>query len=245
MLLLVCATIPVVQAQITYTYRGNRLTGKMAEGDLFHGQTISAKLVTDEIIPADTTNPPDYKNSKTCPATWTFAIAVGSTVFDSKKADRATCSYVGSIGNPLAPAYLYLEIRQGNDAVHICSHIHHRTYETLPCNGPPHDPNVDWVESDGPDRQIPNPLNTAKAESGTWSAPKPEEVAAALLARLPSMNMPGQTAFMARITSAKKNIEDGAHDPACADLRAAMSAQDAAALRWVEYISEDLKCSGK
>src|SRR4051794_13084154 len=141
---LLCVAIPFAHAQLTYSYRGNRLTGPLKDGDLIHGQSLSAKLVTDEIIPADTASPPDYRGSKPCPSSWTFAIEVDGTIYHSRNADGATCSYVGSIGNPLLPAYLYLQIQQGSEegmSINICSHLHHRTYDLLPCKARGRDPN--------------------------------------------------------------------------------------------------------
>ncbi len=251
LLLFISVTVSLAHAQLTYSYRGNRMTGKMADGDLFHGQPFSAKLVTDEIIPADTTSPQDYRGSKPCPTSWYFAIALGGKVFDSRSADQAACSYVGSIGNPLLPAYLHLEIRQATEAgplaMHVCSHLHHRTYETLPCGAPFRDPNVDWVEALQAERRARGPNETASGEPGKWSAPNADEVAAALLARVGTM---GNAALTAQVTAVRDAVRAGNRDRACSGLRSVngsgMSAADTATtLRWAEYLSADLACSAK
>lgn len=244
-----CATIPFAHAQLTYSYRGNRLSGQLKDGDQIHGQTLSAKLVTDEIIPADTTSPPDYRGAKPCPGSWTFAIEVGGTVYESRNANRATCSYVGSIGNPLLPAYLYLELQQGSEegmTMHFCSHPHYRTFDTLPCRAPFRDPNVDWIELYGPNigPAIHSPNTQARAESGTWSAPDPADVAAELLNRVIA------TPLSLRLISAQKNIRDGNRALACTDLQTAANLASgtenaATTQRWLAYISAGVKCPAK
>lgn len=178
-------TMPLAKAQVAYTYQGNAMGGP------WEGGKISAKLMTGDVIPKNPT-PTDFSAVQPCPGTWTFTIAVGNTLFDSKTADRSACYYLGSTGSDPLPAFLVLTIQKGDElsgtAVMICSHIHHRTYETLPCATdkrfllgirPPvsQDPNLDWVF----EYEMHPLLNTKTAEyarsfraqPGTWSLPKP------------------------------------------------------------------------
>ena len=252
---LACVAIPLAHAQLKYTYLGNRLGGK------WEGGQITAKLTTDEIIPNNSTAPLGKGAAQPCPKTWTFTIVVGSTVLDSQNAYRSSCYYLRNVGNALLPAFISLEIQQGDElggtAIHICSHIHYRTYDHLSCGAPFRDPNLDWAGPYGEDHRAKLFQNTS-AQPGRWSPPKPADITAALLTRLTAMNIQEQgSSLIAQITSVLNDINNGTLDLACMDLQAsvdyvkaetgtAIRPTDAATtMKWVEYISAGLTCTSK
>lgn len=268
-------TIPLAQAQLTYTYQGNRLNGYLADADPIHGQAITAKLITDEIIPSSTALP-GHSTSQPCPKTWTFTITLGNAIYDSQKSAGSSCYYAGNDGNHLLPAFLSLVVSQGEDTrteVGICAYPNfHAVLPNPTCAREMHGTAggpvarqliYDWAgqytfDESGRKRAVGNAPFVAYAEPGRWSPPKPAEIAAGLLTRLTAMNIQEQgTSLVAQITSVQSDINDGSLDRACTDLRAsvdhvkaqtgkAISPADAtASLRWLDYISAGIPCSGK
>jgi hypothetical protein len=258
-------TIPLAQAQLTYTYIGHRLGGQ------WEGGQITAKLTTDEIIPNNSTAPLGRGTAQPCPKTWTFTIVVGSTVFESQNAYRSSCYYFRSAGNALLPAFISLGIQQGDELggteVELCSHIHHRTYDHLRCGAYQigrivpltKSMNYDWAGTlDSWDDPRARRESTYVAESGKWSPPKPADITTALLMRLTAMNIQEQGSnLIAQITSVLNDMNDGAPALACTDLQSfenhvkaetgkAISPVDAETiLKWVGYISAGLPCTAK